>query len=88
MTIEIETSDRVVHEIELESNGQTNDNGTEYYHYGETEDLKGEMIKIEVFQHRNHPMVLPSDIIISDNIITSLDLIARQINEQLLDNGD
>jgi hypothetical protein len=81
MTIEIQASDGKIYEIELESNGDANDNGEEFYYFGETEDSNGETIKIEAFQHRNHPTVSSEDIIVSSNIKTSLDSIADQINE-------
>jgi hypothetical protein len=85
MIIEIQASDKLTYEIELESNGESNDNGTEFYYLGETEDSNGETIEIEAFQHRNHPTVSSEDITVTNNVLTSLDYIADQINEQLLD---
>ena len=85
MIIEIQAADNITYEIELELNGESNDNGTEFYYLGEIEDSNGEKIKIEAFQHRNHPTVASEDITVSNNVLTSLDSIAFQINELLPD---
>lgn len=83
MKIEIQDLNGQLHQIELESNGDSNDNGTEFFHYGEIEDSNGDKLKVEIFQHRNHPTVSEEDITITSNIQTSRQLIADQINEQL-----
>jgi hypothetical protein len=88
MIIEIVTADNVTHEIELERNGENNENGTVYYYLGEHVDSKGETIKIEALQHRNHPTVSSEDIKVSGNVLTTLDAIADLINEQLSKNDE
>jgi len=82
MKIEIEVNG-INYKINLESDGNDHENGTEFIIYGEDEDENGDLITIEALQQINHPDVCEDDIIISSNIQTSKESIAEQINKLL-----
>lgn len=83
MTIDIQDLTGQSYQIDLESNGDSNDNGIEFSYFGEIEDSNGNILTVQISQHRNHPTVSEENIEMSDNIQTSRRSIADQINEQL-----
>lgn len=84
MKIGIEVVSKIKMKIKLVGESNTNDNGTETIYSGESEvEFESESITINALLQRNHVSVNPDDIELSENIQTTREEIAEQINGYL-----
>jgi hypothetical protein len=88
MKITIEVISTISCEIELSPQSNTNENGIETIYSGEGEiEIEGsELATINARLQRNHILIDPDDIEISENIKTSKEKIAEQMNNYLRKN--
>lgn len=70
-------------DIEMEETVYSSDKGNEYQYSGENEIGKDEKYTVEGWRNRNEPFVGSDSIKKSDNITSTVDDIANQINAQL-----
>lgn len=70
-------------DIEIEETVYSSDSGNEYQYSGNNEIEKDEKYEIEGWRNKNEPFVASDSIKKSDNIASTNDDIANQINAQL-----